>query len=46
MTLRDFADGLSLFVVGYFKKVALADYLALYVDKVYATPEPVPALRR
>ena len=31
-------DGLSLFFVGLFKKVALADYLALYVDKVYAAP--------
>jgi len=34
----DFADGLSLFVVGLFKKIALADYLALYVGKVYAAP--------
>jgi len=34
----DIADGLSLFVVGFFKKVALADYLALYVDKVYGAP--------
>ncbi len=38
LTLRDFTDGLSIFVVGYFKKVALADYLALYVAKVYAAP--------
>lgn len=36
---RDVADGLSLFVVGLFKKIALADYLALYVDKVYGAPE-------
>jgi len=36
--LRDFTDGLSIFVVGYFKKVALADYLALYVAKVYVAP--------
>ena len=36
---QDIADGLSLFVVGLFKKVALADYLALYVNKVYATPD-------
>ena len=36
---QDIADGLSLFVVGLFKKVALADYLALYVNKVYAAPE-------
>jgi D-alanyl-lipoteichoic acid acyltransferase DltB (MBOAT superfamily) len=34
----DITDGLSLFVVGFFKKVALADYLALYVNKVYASP--------
>ena len=38
VSLRDFTDGLSIFVVGYFKKVALADYLALYVAKVYAAP--------
>jgi alginate O-acetyltransferase complex protein AlgI len=36
---RDIADGFSLFVAGLFKKVALADYLALYVDKVYGAPE-------
>lgn len=35
---ENITDGLSLFVVGLFKKVALADYLALYVDKVYAAP--------
>ncbi len=38
ITGRDVADGLSLFVVGLFKKVALADYLALYVKKVYDAP--------
>jgi D-alanyl-lipoteichoic acid acyltransferase DltB (MBOAT superfamily) len=38
VSLRDFTDGLSIFVVGYFKKVALADYLALYVAQVYAAP--------
>ena len=36
---QDLSDGLSLFVVGLFKKIALADYLAMYVDPVYATPE-------
>jgi len=36
---EDISDGLSLFIVGFFKKVALADYMALYVDKVYAAPE-------
>ncbi|MBI4564773.1 MAG: MBOAT family protein [Planctomycetes bacterium] len=35
---RDIEEGLSLFFVGYFKKVALADYLALYVDRVYGAP--------
>ena len=35
---QDVADGLSLFVVGLFKKVALADYLALYVDPIYSAP--------
>ena len=34
ITRADVADGLSLFVVGLFKKIALADYLALYVDPV------------
>ncbi len=37
--IKDFTDGLSLFVVGLFKKVALADYLALYVNNVYSNPE-------
>ena len=32
-------DGLSLFLVGLFKKLALANYLALYVDRVYDNPE-------
>ena len=36
---RDVAEGLSLFVVGLFKKLALADYLGLYVDRVYAAPD-------
>src|SRR6185295_17552585 len=38
ITKDDIGDGLSLFLVGFFKKVALADYLALYVDKVYGAP--------
>jgi alginate O-acetyltransferase complex protein AlgI len=38
INVDDFAEGLSLFVVGLFKKIALADYLALYVSKVYAAP--------
>ena len=43
VTRQDVTDGLSLFVVGLFKKVALADYLALYVDEVYAVPDLYPA---
>ena len=35
---RDIGDGLSLFMVGLFKKIALADYLALYVDRIYDVP--------
>src|SRR5579871_516337 len=35
---QDITDGLSLFLVGFFKKVALADYLAKYVDLVYGNP--------
>src|SRR5581483_10877545 len=38
ITRQDITDGLSLFLVGFFKKVALADYLAKYVDLVYGTP--------
>ncbi|MSQ95777.1 MAG: MBOAT family protein [Gemmataceae bacterium] len=38
ITRQCIADGLSLFLVGFFKKVALADYLAKYVDQVYGTP--------
>ena len=43
---QDVADGLSLFVVGLFKKVALADYLALYVEPIYSAPHDyrAPAL--
>lgn len=31
-------EGLSLFLVGLFKKLALADYLALYVERIYDNP--------
>jgi D-alanyl-lipoteichoic acid acyltransferase DltB (MBOAT superfamily) len=37
--LQNLTDGLSLFLVGLFKKLALADYLALYVERVYDNPE-------
>ena len=36
---EDVTDGLSMFILGLFRKIALADYLALYVNKVYAAPD-------
>jgi D-alanyl-lipoteichoic acid acyltransferase DltB (MBOAT superfamily) len=36
--LKQFSDGASLFLTGLFKKVALANYLAVYVERVYETP--------
>lgn len=36
--LRDVTDGLSLFLVGLFKKLALANYLSYYVERVYDNP--------
>lgn len=39
VTWRHFTEGGSLFVIGLFKKVAIADSLALFVDRVYGTPE-------
>ena len=44
VSIQDVSDGLSLFIVGLFKKVALADYLALYVDKIYSTPDRFQSL--
>jgi len=38
ITAGDVSDGLSLFVAGLFKKLVIADWLGLYVDKVYASP--------
>jgi D-alanyl-lipoteichoic acid acyltransferase DltB (MBOAT superfamily) len=43
ITRQDIGDGLSLFLVGFFKKVALADYLAKYVDVVYGNPSQFQA---
>lgn len=37
--LQNFTDGASLFLVGLFKKLVLANYLALYVDRVYESPQ-------
>ena len=36
--LQNFTDGLSLFLVGLFKKLALANYLSVYVDRIYSNP--------
>jgi D-alanyl-lipoteichoic acid acyltransferase DltB (MBOAT superfamily) len=38
ITRQDAADGASLFIVGLFKKIALADYLAMYVNPIYKAP--------
>src|SRR5262245_61896265 len=38
MSRQHIPDGPSLFLVGFFRKVALADYLAKYVDPVYGNP--------
>jgi D-alanyl-lipoteichoic acid acyltransferase DltB (MBOAT superfamily) len=37
--LQNFTDGASLFLVGLFKKLALANYLAFYVERVYDNPK-------
>jgi alginate O-acetyltransferase complex protein AlgI len=37
--LDDVSSGMSLFLTGLFKKVALADFLAVYVEEVYSVPE-------
>jgi alginate O-acetyltransferase complex protein AlgI len=44
--IENLTDGLSLFLVGLFKKLALANYLSLYVERVYETPNSygAPAL--
>src|SRR6266571_3838346 len=36
--LQNFTDGASLFLVGLFKKLALANYLSYYVERVYDQP--------
>jgi len=43
---EDVTDGLSLFLVGLFKKLALANYLSFYVERVYDRPQDfgAPAL--
>jgi alginate O-acetyltransferase complex protein AlgI len=44
--LSNFTDGMSLFLVGLFKKLALANYLSFYVERVYDNPSAfgAPAL--
>ena len=41
--VQNLSDGASLFLVGLFKKVALANYLAILVDQVYDNPADFPA---
>ena len=40
---QDVTDGLSLFLVGLFKKLALANYLSFYVERVYDNPRAFDA---
>lgn len=35
----DVSDGISLFLTGLFKKAVMADFLSIYVDKVYGAPD-------
>ncbi len=37
--VKDLTDGASLFLVGLFKKLALANYLSFYVERVYGMPD-------
>ncbi len=37
--LQNLTDGASLFLVGLFKKLALANYLSFYVERVYERPQ-------
>lgn len=39
ITYRNLATGVQIFVFGLFKKVVLADHIAVFVDSVYACPE-------
>lgn len=41
--LQNLTDGLSLFLVGLFKKLALANYLSFYVERVYDDPRAFDA---
>jgi D-alanyl-lipoteichoic acid acyltransferase DltB (MBOAT superfamily) len=36
--IQNFTDGASLFLVGLFKKLALANYFSFYVERVYTNP--------
>src|ERR1041385_3552612 len=44
--MENFTDGASLFLVGLFKKLALANYLSFYVERIYDNPKAfgAPAL--
>jgi alginate O-acetyltransferase complex protein AlgI len=44
VTAENITEGFSLFIVGLFKKIALADFLALYVNKVFGDPGHYPGL--
>jgi alginate O-acetyltransferase complex protein AlgI len=35
---KNFCEGIQIFVFGFFKKIVLADHLAVFVDEVYSAP--------
>ncbi len=41
--LQNFTDGASLFLVGLFKKMALANFLSIYVERIYENPKAFSA---
>src|SRR2546426_10076332 len=41
--LQNFTDGASLFLVGLFKKMALANYLSFNVERIYDNPRDLEA---
>jgi len=43
MRLQNITDGCSLFLVGLFKKLALSNYLSLYVERIYDRPSAAGA---
>jgi D-alanyl-lipoteichoic acid acyltransferase DltB (MBOAT superfamily) len=41
ITMQHFAEGATLFYIGLFKKVALADFFAIYADMIFKLPREI-----